>query len=104
MKERSVRAIAEYLSYRPIGRIEQVRTLAPNDFAISIEDIRDGRAHVFFSPEDLEHWLDSFKAGKCLLPRTGYCDCCSQLHSDHDEEGELFEVCIVCQAELATFE
>ena len=104
MKERSIRAIAEYLSIRPIGRIAQVRTLERGDYAISIEDIRDGRAHVFFSPEDLGRWLDSFKAGECLMPRTGYCDCCNQLHSDHDEEAELFEVCIVCQAELATLE
>ena len=100
MKQRSIRIIADYLAHRPIGRIVTVIPVDHDDYLVSIEDRRDGREHVLFTPEDLEAWLESFHEGRCLIPSKGFCDCCGELHKDHDIDGELFELCTRCQAAL----
>lgn len=100
MKERSIRIIADYLAHRPIGRIVSVLPVGDDDYLASIEDRRDGREHVMHAPDDLELWLESFRQGRCLQPNRGFCDCCGELHSDHDLDGELFELCTSCQSEL----
>lgn len=84
MNQRSVVTIAEFLVRRPIGRIVSVLPQGKDDYVISIEDRRDGREHVLTNCDDLEVWLESFKTGQCLKPTKGYCDCCGELHSDHD--------------------
>jgi hypothetical protein len=100
LKERSIRIIADYLAHRPIGRIISAISVADDDSLVSIEDRRDGRGHVVQSPDDLELWLESFRQGRCLQPTRGFCDCCGAIHSDHDVDGELFELCTSCQTEL----
>lgn len=102
-KQRSIQAIADYLARRPIGRIVTVLPVAKDDYVISIEDRRDGREHVLEAPEDLEAWLESFKQGRLLQPTKALCDCCCKVHSDHDIDGELFELCVSCQAALTAF-
>lgn len=106
MKQRSIYIIADYLAHRPIGRIVTVLPVGDDDYLVSIEDRRDGREHVMHTPDDLEVWLESFNQGRCLLPSRGFCDCCGDLHSDHDQDGELFELCTNCQVQLtaASFE
>lgn len=100
MNQRSITAIADYLAQRPIGRIISVLPLTHDDYVVSIEDRRDGREHVLTNYSDLETWLESFKAGECLKPSKGFCDCCCNPHFDHDTDGELFDLCIRCQTEL----
>lgn len=70
---------------------------------MSIENRRDGREHVLETPEDLETWLESFKRRSLLQPTKAFCDCCGAIHADRDTDGELFELCAACQAELAAF-
>lgn len=103
MKQRSIQALADYLAQRPIGRIVSVRPNSDDDYIVSIEDRRDGREHVLETPEDLETWLDSFKQGRLLQPTKAFCDCCGAIHTDRDTDGELFELCAECQAELTAF-
>ena len=100
MKQRSIRIIADYLAHRPIGRIVTALPVGDDDYLVAIEDRRDGREHVMHTPDDLELWLESFKHGRCLQPTRGFCDCCGELHRDHDGGGELFELCTSCQVEL----
>lgn len=100
MKERSIRIIADFLADRPIGRIRSVLPVGDDAYVVAIEDRRDGREHVIETPEDLGTWLESFRQGRCLQPARGFCDCCGGLHSDHDVDGELFELCTSCQSEL----
>ena len=100
MKQRSIAIIADYLTHRPIGRIVTVLPVGDDDYLVSIEDRRDGREHVMHTPDDLEAWLESFNQGRCLQPSKGFCDCCGDLHSGHDGEGELFDLCTRCQVEL----
>lgn len=52
------------------------------------------------TPDELGIWLKSFKQGRCLRPSRGSCDCCGELHTEHDADGELFELCTSCQVEL----
>lgn len=103
MKQRSIRVLADYLVNRPIGRIVAVRPVADDDYIVSIEDRRYGREHVLETPEDLETWLDTLKQGWLLQPTKAFCDCCGNIHTDRDTDGELFELCAGCQAELAAF-
>lgn len=100
MKQRSIRIIADYLAHRPIGRIVTVLPVGQGNYLVAVEDRRDGREHVLFTPEDLEAWLGSFAEGRCLIPTKGFCDCCGELHRDRDVDGELFELCTKCQAGL----
>jgi hypothetical protein len=100
VKQRSIRIIAEFLARRPIARIVSVRPLGDDHYSVSLEDRRDGREHVLENCEDLARWLISVKQGRCDRPAKGYCDCCNRLHTDHDTYGELFDLCIGCQAEL----
>jgi hypothetical protein len=106
LKQRSIRIIADYLAHRPIGRIVTALPVGDDDYLVSIEDRRDGREHVMHTPDDLEVWLESFREGRCLEPTRAFCDCCGELHSDHDVDGQLFELCTNCQVELtaASFE
>ena len=103
MKQRGIQAIADYLTHRPIRRIVSVRPVADDDYVVSIEDRCDGREHVLETPEDLEAWLESFKRGRLFQPTKAFCDCCGAIHTDRDTDGELFELCVECQAELASF-
>lgn len=103
MKQRPVAIIAEYLSHRPLGRVVGLKAIAEDDYALAIEDIRDGRVHVARTPKDLEPWLASFKQGRLLRPTKAFCDCCGDIHSDRDTDAELFELCAHCQAELTAF-
>ena len=103
MKQRSIRRIADHLARRPIGRIVTVVPLAGDHYVISIEDRRDGRERVMENVADFELWLGSFKQGRLLQPTKAFCDCCCKVHTDKDIDGELFELCLVCQAELTAF-
>lgn len=100
MKERSIQAIADHLAHRPIGRIVTVVPAGADDYVVSIEDRRHRREHVLETPGDFEAWLDSFKQGRLLRLTKALCDCCCKVHSDRDIDGELFELCLACQAEL----
>jgi hypothetical protein len=100
LKERSIRIIADYLVHRPIGRIRSVLPVGDDAYVLAIEDRRGGREHVIEMSVDLEAWLKSFRQGRCLQPTRGFCDCCGAIHSDHDVDGELFELCTSCQSEL----
>lgn len=71
-----------------------------NDYALAIEDRRDGRTHLLRTPQDLGVWLKSFETGECLVPVLGLCGRCDTIHGDHDANGEVFGICIPCQAEL----
>jgi hypothetical protein len=88
MNQRSITAIAGFLARRPIGRIVSVLPLSDGGYVVSIEDRRDGREHVIVTCDDLQAWLDSFERGECVAPSKGYCDCCGELHTDHDSDGE----------------
>ena len=103
MNQRSIRRIADHLARRPIGRIVTVVPTGDDDYVISVEDRRDGREHVMETSKDLELWLDSFKQGRLLPPTKAFCDCCCKVHEDKDIDGELFELCMSCQAELTAF-
>ena len=101
MKQRTVEIIADFLVQRPIGRLVGVRALGdPQHFSVSVEDRRDGRTHVFLTTDHLETWLQSFRQGQCLVPRWGLCDCCQELHGDHDLDGELFNLCLSCRSQV----
>lgn len=102
----SIRKIADHLARRPIGRIVTVVPAGDDDYIISIEDRRDGREHLMEKVADFELWLGSFKQGRLLQPTKAFCDCCGDIHEDRDIDGDLFELCLVCQAELtaAAFE
>ena len=103
MDQASISRIADHLAHRPIGRIVTVVPTRDDDYIISIEDRRDGREHVMEDVQDFELWLESFKQGRLLQPTKAFCDCCCKVHTDKDIDGELFELCLVCQAELAAF-
>lgn len=100
MKQRAVAIFAECLSIRPRGRVVAVRPIGDDDYVVAIEDVRDGRVHVARTPRDLEPWLRSFKAGECLQPAFGLCGRCGGIHTDREVDGEVFRMCIRCQADL----
>ena len=100
MKQRAVAIVADYLSHRPLGRVVGLKAIADDDYAMAIEDVRDGRVHVLRTPRDLEPWLKSFKTGECVQPTFGLCGRCNAIHADRDVDGEVFGNCIPCQTEL----
>jgi len=100
VKQRAVTILAEYLSYRPIGRIVGLKTVRPDDYILAIEDVRDERVHVGRTPRDFEPWLKSVKEGRYVLPAFGLCGRCGEIHRDRDLDVETFRTCIPCQAEL----
>ena len=100
MKQRAVAIVAEYLSHRPLGRPVGLKPIADDDYVLAIEDLRDGRIHLIRSARDLERWLKSFKTGECIQPAFGLCCRCGCIHGDRDLDGEVFAVCVQCQAEL----
>ena len=100
MDQASIRKIADHLARRPIGRIVTVVPTSADDYIIAIEDRRDGREHVMEDVQDFELWLDSFKQGRLGQLTKAFCDCCCKVHTDKDLDGELFELCLGCQAEL----
>ena len=100
MKQRAVAIVAECLSHRPLGRPVGLKPIADDDYVLAIEDLRDGRVHLIHSPGDLGRWLKSFKSGECLQPTFGFCSRCRDIHGDRDVDGEMFQTCIPCQAEL----
>jgi hypothetical protein len=100
MKQRAVVLIAEYVSVRPMGRVVRVMPIAKDNYAIGIEDVRDGRTHVMCSVGDLEMWLESFQEGHCEPAAFGICGVCDRIHNDRDVDGEILANCIRCTAEL----
>ena len=100
MNQRGVRVIATYLATRPLGRIVRVRKVSDHDYIAAIEDVRDGRAQLIRSSEDLRRWLESFRAGECLMPAAAICGRCDRIHIDRDFDGELLTNCVRCSAEL----
>ena len=100
MKQRAVAIVADYLSHRPRGRVVRVMKTGENDYLMGIEDVRDGRVQLIHSTGDLENWLESFKQGQCPQPVGAICSVCDQVHGDRDVDGELFQNCVPCQAEL----
>jgi hypothetical protein len=100
MTQPAVTIIATYLSKRPLGRLVRVRCVGTDDYIVAIEDVRDGRTQLLHSPGDLRRWLDSFKAGECVMPGVAICGRCDRLHVDRDVDNELLTNCIGCCAEL----
>ena len=43
------------------------------------------------------------RLGRLLQPTKTLCDCCCKVHTDKDIDGKLFELCLICQAELTAF-
>jgi hypothetical protein len=62
--------------------------------------MRDGRIQLIHSTGALETWLTSFKQGRCHQPVGAICGVCDGIHADRDCDGELFQNCVPCQAEL----
>jgi hypothetical protein len=100
MKQRAVAIVADYLSHRPMGRVVRVMKTGEDDYLMSIEDVRDGRVQLIHSTGDLETWLTSFEQGRCRQPVGAICGVCDRIHGDRDIDGELFQNCVRCQAEL----
>lgn len=100
MNQRGVSIIATYLATRPLGRIVRVRKVSDDDYIAAIEDVRDGRVQLVRSSEDLRRWLESFRAGECLMPAAAICGRCDRIHFDRDVDGELLTNCVRCSAEL----
>jgi hypothetical protein len=96
----AVAIVADYLSHRPMGRVVRVKRTGEDDYLMSIEDVRDGRVQLIHSTGNLETWLTSFKQGRCRQPVGAICGVCDRIHGDRDCDGELFQNCVRCQAEL----
>ena len=71
MKQRAVALMADYLSYRAVGRIVGLKPIGDDDYVVAIEDVRDERVHVGRTPRDFEPWLRSIKEGRYVLPTFG---------------------------------
>jgi len=100
MKQRAVAIVADYLSHRPMGRVVRVMKTGEDDYLMSIEDVRDGRVQLIHSTGDLETWLTSFKQDWGHQPAGAICGVCDRIHGGRDFDGELFQNCVSCQAEL----
>lgn len=101
LDERSARALVVLLYEQPLTAVTVMGRMNDGGFHVCFKDARDGRDHVLLTVGDFIDWIDSVIEGQSLAPVRALCPGCNQPHSDHGLSGQLFELCLQCQVEIA---